>query len=95
MPAAQVEHSHNYTWSERYKRSFGDRSALAVIAKERPARTMLSGVLKPFIRRCAGDIFGFYVADHLLLRAQVPVCTADPTNARCLGRSTRWLATFS
>ena len=40
VPAAQVEHSHNYTWSERYKRSFGDRSALAVIAKERPAYTI-------------------------------------------------------
>ena len=52
---AVVEHSHNYTWQERYRRSFGDQYALSLIRSIPPARTLLGGVVKPFIRRCATD----------------------------------------
>ena len=54
VPEALVEHSHDYTWAERYKRSFNDAAALASIADEAPHENMVGGFLLPYFRRCAG-----------------------------------------
>ena len=50
-----AEHSHNYTFTQRLKRAFGDAAALALHQPHAPARTMLGGVIKPLLRRWIGD----------------------------------------
>lgn len=52
---ARCEHSHDYTFPQRYRRAYGDNSALAVIADQPPARTMIGGVFKPLLRRLVRD----------------------------------------
>ncbi len=55
VPDAKVEHSHNYTWKERYRRSFGDASALASLATTPPPGNAVSGFLWPYFKRCVRD----------------------------------------
>lgn len=56
VPEAIVEHSHDYTWEQRYRRSFGDSAALARIAESEPERGLLDGFLVPYLNRCARDV---------------------------------------
>ena len=51
----KVEHSHDYTASQRYRRNFGDASALAMIRDEPPARTAVGGLFKPLVKRILKD----------------------------------------
>jgi rhamnosyltransferase len=51
---ARVEHSHEYRWSERYRRAFGDAAALALLAS-RPPPGFLRGCVLPFAARCLRD----------------------------------------
>ena len=52
---ASAEHSHNYSWHQRYKRAYGDAEALAAIRGQPPARTSIGGFWKPYIKRVAKD----------------------------------------
>ncbi len=56
VPEALVEHSHDYTWEQRYRRTFGDSAALARIAEAEPARGLFSGFLLPYGKRCVRDV---------------------------------------
>ena len=53
---AVAEHSHNYTWEERYRRTYGDAAALAALLKEEPDRNYLTGFLIPYLKRCLRDL---------------------------------------
>ena len=53
---AVAEHSHNYTWEERYRRTYGDAAALARLLKEEPDRSYLTGFLIPYLKRCLRDL---------------------------------------
>ena len=53
---AVAEHSHNYTWEERYRRTYGDAAALARLLKKRPSSNYLTGFLIPFVKRCLRDV---------------------------------------
>jgi len=53
---AVAEHSHNYTWEQRYRRTYGDAAALARILKEEPSRSYLAGFLIPYLKRCLRDL---------------------------------------
>jgi len=53
---AVAEHSHNYTWEERYRRTYGDSAALARLLKEAPSSSYLTGFLIPFCKRCIRDV---------------------------------------
>ena len=46
-----AEHSHNYSWHQRYQRAYGDAEALAAIKAIPPARTVFGGFWKPYIKR--------------------------------------------
>ena len=53
---AVAEHSHNYTWEERYRRTYGDAAALAALLKEEPDRSYLTGFAIPYLKRCLRDL---------------------------------------
>ncbi len=53
---AVAEHSHNYNWEERYRRTYGDAAALARLLDEEPNRSYLTGFLIPYIKRCLRDL---------------------------------------
>ncbi len=57
VPQAVVEHSHNYTSDELYRRSFGDSAALAAIGHEPPAEAWLAGFALPYAKRCVRDVW--------------------------------------
>ena len=50
-----AEHSHNYSWHQRYKRAYGDAEAPAAPFVKPPARTSIGGFWKPHIKRVAKD----------------------------------------
>jgi rhamnosyltransferase len=52
---AVAEHSHDYTWKERYRRSYGDAAAMAVMLNKKPASNLIFGALMPFVRRVLVD----------------------------------------
>ena len=52
---ATAEHSHNYTWKERYRRHYGDAAAYALALEEPPSRNLITGALVPFVRRVMVD----------------------------------------
>ncbi|HYE06769.1 MAG TPA: glycosyltransferase [Planctomycetota bacterium] len=54
VPEARAEHSHEYTAAERYRRDYGDKAALAVLATRSP-RGAIGGLLWPFAKRCLRD----------------------------------------
>ncbi len=54
VPEARAEHSHEYTAAERYRRDYGDKAALAVLAT-RPPRGAVGGLVWPFVKRCLRD----------------------------------------
>ena len=56
VEGAVAEHSHNYTWEERYRRTYGDAAALARILREAPERSYLRGFVIPYLRRCLRDL---------------------------------------
>jgi rhamnosyltransferase len=56
VEGAVAEHSHDYTWEERYRRSYGDAAALARLLGVEPGRGYLGGFVIPYIRRCLRDI---------------------------------------
>ncbi|MEM7383885.1 MAG: glycosyltransferase [Verrucomicrobiota bacterium] len=51
VPGVAAEHSHEYTWTQRYDRSFNDAVALGLIAKSDPSSSWLGGFLLPWIKR--------------------------------------------
>src|SRR5690606_17635986 len=53
---AEVEHSHNYTPREMYRRSYGDAAALAILAEEPPPADPVRGVVLPCAKRLAKDV---------------------------------------
>ena len=53
---AVAEHSHNYTWEERYRRTYGDAAALARLLKQAPDRSYLTGFFIPYVKRCLRDL---------------------------------------
>jgi rhamnosyltransferase len=55
VPDAVVEHSHNYSQRELYRRHFGDSAALASIRGEAPSPDPLRGLLVPWTKRCLRD----------------------------------------
>jgi glycosyltransferase involved in cell wall biosynthesis len=55
VPEASVEHSHEYTWAERYRRTYGDKAALAVLATRPPPANAFSGFAVPFAKQCLRD----------------------------------------
>jgi len=56
VPEAIVEHSHDYTWEQRYRRTFGDSAALARLAASEPERGLVAGFLVPYAKRCGRDV---------------------------------------
>lgn len=56
VSGAVAEHSHNYTWEERYRRNYGDAAALARILKDAPNQSLLTGFLVPYFKRCLRDL---------------------------------------
>lgn len=54
VPEAIVEHSHDYKWEQRYRRTFGDSAALSRLLDKKP-KGMLRGFLLPFLKRCVRD----------------------------------------
>ena len=52
-----VEHSHDYSNAELYRRHFGDAAALASIRSEAPHTSPLQGFLLPLAKRCVRDTF--------------------------------------
>jgi rhamnosyltransferase len=56
VPEAIVEHSHDYNWEQRYRRTFGDSAALARLAESEPARGLVAGFLLPYAKRCVRDV---------------------------------------
>lgn len=73
VPQAVVEHSHNYTSDELYRRSFGDSAALAVIAQQPPADAWLKGFALPYAKRCVRDVWRLARMRELGAAWQVPV----------------------
>ena len=55
VPEASAEHSHEYTWAERYRRDYGDKAALAVLATRAPPGNALTGFALPLAKRCLRD----------------------------------------
>lgn len=55
VPEAVVEHSHDYTPEELYRRHFGDAAALACIRERPPNPSPLGGLVLPWAKRCARD----------------------------------------
>ena len=54
VPTALAEHSHEYTWNERYRRAFGDAAAMATVAQHQPSG-LVRGMLIPWFTRCVRD----------------------------------------
>jgi rhamnosyltransferase len=54
---AEVEHSHDYSSSEIYRRSYGDAAAINVLASKPPPADMIRGLLFPFCKRVIRDLF--------------------------------------
>jgi rhamnosyltransferase len=53
-PEAICEHSHNYTWNQRYRRAFGDSAAMAVLPGH-VSNNPFKGFLLPWVKRCLRD----------------------------------------
>lgn len=51
VPEVAAEHSHEYTWTQRYDRSFNDAVALGLIATSDPSSSWLGGFLLPWLKR--------------------------------------------
>ena len=73
VPGAIAEHSHNYTWEERYRRTYGDAAALARLLKEEPNRSHLTGFLIPYLKRCLRDIPRLFKVGHPLSLWRIPL----------------------
>ena len=56
VESAVAEHSHDYSWEERYRRTYGDAAALARLLKSEPDRSYLTGFAIPYIKRCLRDL---------------------------------------
>lgn len=56
VPEAIAEHSHEYTWKERYKRNFGDSAAIAKV-RSQPPNGFLREVVLPLLRRTVRDCY--------------------------------------
>lgn len=69
---AVAEHSHNYTWEERYRRTYGDAAALARILRRAPDRSYLSGFLIPYLKRCLRDLPRLAEVGRLAAFYQIP-----------------------
>ena len=72
VKAAVAEHSHNYTWEERYRRTYGDAAALARLLKEEPTRSYLSGFTIPYLKRCLRDVIRLIKVGKPLAIFQIP-----------------------
>lgn len=57
---AEVEHSHNYSDDEIYRRSYGDAAAINVLSTKAPPKTLLAGAILPFVRRMLRDFVRLY-----------------------------------
>lgn len=55
VPEAVVEHSHNYSSRELYRRHFGDSAALASIRSRAPRSDAVRGLFLPWTKRCLRD----------------------------------------
>lgn len=55
VPEAVVEHSHDYTPRELYRRHFGDSAALACIRETPPNPSAFGGLVVPWAKRCLRD----------------------------------------
>jgi len=55
VPEAIAEHSHDYSFRQRYIRSYGDAAALSRIRSAPPAASIVTGVVLPFAKRCFRD----------------------------------------
>lgn len=53
---AVVEHSHNYSDAEIYRRSYGDAAAINIISTQPPAKSVLFGAVVPYLKRMLRDI---------------------------------------
>jgi len=57
---AKVEHSHNYSNYEIYRRSFGDAAAISVLSSTPPSNKIITGVVIPYTKRMLRDIIRLY-----------------------------------
>ena len=64
VPEAVAEHSHEYTFSQQYRRSFGDAAAMSRIAKAPPTGNILTGVILPWGKRCLRDAWRLVRLGH-------------------------------
>ncbi len=55
VPRAVVEHSHDYSGEELYRRHFGDSAALACVREKPPSTSPLFGLVLPMVGRCTRD----------------------------------------
>lgn len=53
---AEVEHSHDYSPAEMYRRSYGDAAAVATVAANAPPSDPVRGVLLPYAKRIVRDV---------------------------------------
>jgi len=57
---AIVEHSHNYSNDEIYRRSYGDAAAIKFLSTSPPNNNLLTGVVIPYCKRILRDITRLY-----------------------------------
>lgn len=53
---AEVEHSHDYSPEEMYRRSYGDAAAVAIVSAKAPPTDPVRGVLFPYAKRMIRDL---------------------------------------
>lgn len=69
---AVAEHSHDYTWEERYRRTYGDAAALARLLEVAPDRSYLTGFAIPYIKRCLRDVVRLISIGEPLAVVKIP-----------------------
>lgn len=73
VPDAVVEHSHDYSNAELYRRHFGDAAALASVRERAPDESPLTGFVLPWARRCARDTLRLARMGSLRTALRVPL----------------------
>lgn len=69
---AEVEHSHNYTSKEMYRRSYGDAAAIGMTSRDPPPRDPLRGVVIPLAKRMVRDVGRLHQMGELSSALRLP-----------------------
>jgi len=62
---ATVEHSHNYSNDEIYRRSYGDAAAINFLSTDAPPNNVLTGAVIPYCKRILRDMIRLYKMGEL------------------------------